>query len=161
MKTIVTLIPLLPFAGFVITLLFGKRFLKTQSHLIATLLVTASWVLSMYVFVHVFQHRDAPLQIHLFSWIASRGFNVSWGYLVDSLTAIMLLVVGTIGMLVHYYSIGYMKDDEGYYRFFAYLNLFMFAMFVLILADSFLLMFLGWEGVGLCSYLLIAFWFRK
>jgi NADH-quinone oxidoreductase subunit L len=73
----------------------------------------------------------------------------------------MLMVVGTIGMLVHYYSIGYMKDDEGYYRFFAYLNLFMFAMFVLILADNYLLMFLGWEGVGLCSYLLIAFWFRK
>ena len=73
----------------------------------------------------------------------------------------MLLVVGTIGMLVHYYSIGYMKDDEGYYRFFAYLNLFMFAMFVLVLADSYLLMFLGWEGVGLCSYLLISFWFRK
>ena len=73
----------------------------------------------------------------------------------------MLLVVGVIGMLVHYYSIGYMHGDEGYYRFFAYLNLFMFAMFVLILADSYLLMFLGWEGVGLCSYLLISFWFRK
>ena len=73
----------------------------------------------------------------------------------------MLLVVGTIGMLVHYYSIGYMHGDEGYYRFFAYLNLFMFAMFMLVLADNYLLMFLGWEGVGLCSYLLISFWFRK
>jgi NADH-quinone oxidoreductase subunit L len=73
----------------------------------------------------------------------------------------MLLVVGIIGMLVHYYSIGYMKDDPGYYRFFAYLNLFMFAMFVLILANNYLLLFLGWEGVGLCSYLLISFWFRK
>ena len=73
----------------------------------------------------------------------------------------MLLVVGVIGMLVHYYSIGYMHGDEAYYRFFAYLNLFMFAMFMLILADSYLLMFLGWEGVGLCSYLLISFWFPK
>ena len=73
----------------------------------------------------------------------------------------MLLVVGVIGMLVHYYSIGYMHGDGGYYRFFAYLNLFMFAMFVLILANSYLLVFLGWEGVGLCSYLLIAFWFPK
>ena len=84
-----------------------------------------------------------------------------WGFQVDALTGIMLLVVGVIGMLVHYYSIGYMHGDEGYYRFFAYLNLFMFAMFVLILADSYLLLFLGWEGVGLCSYLLISFWFRK
>ncbi len=73
----------------------------------------------------------------------------------------MLVVVGTIGMLVHYYSIGYMKGDDGYYRFFAYLNLFMFAMFMLILANNYLLMFLGWEGVGLCSYLLISFWFHK
>ena len=73
----------------------------------------------------------------------------------------MLLVVGIIGMLVHYYSIGYMHGDGGYYRFFAYLNLFMFAMFVLILANNYLLVFLGWEGVGLCSYLLIAFWFPK
>jgi NADH-quinone oxidoreductase subunit L len=88
-------------------------------------------------------------------------FVVSWGFLVDPLTGIMLLVVGLIGMLVHYYSIGYMHGDGGYYRFFAYLNLFMFAMFVLILADSYLLLFLGWEGVGLCSYLLISFWFRK
>ena len=73
----------------------------------------------------------------------------------------MLLVVGTIGMVVHYYSIGYMKGDGGYYRFFAYLNLFMFMMFTLILANNYLLVFLGWEGVGLCSYLLISFWFRK
>ena len=73
----------------------------------------------------------------------------------------MLLVVGVIGMLVHYYSIGYMHGDQAYYRFFAYLNLFMFAMFMLVLADSYLLMFLGWEGVGLCSYLLISFWFPR
>ena len=86
---------------------------------------------------------------------------MAWGFQVDALTGVMLLVVGIIGMLVHYYSIGYMHGDEGYYRFFAYLNLFMFAMFVLILADNYLLLFLGWEGVGLCSYLLIAFWFRK
>jgi NADH-quinone oxidoreductase subunit L len=161
MKTAVTLIPLLPLAGFVITLLFGKKFFKTQAHLLSTALATASWVLSMYVFIHVFQHRQQPLDIHLFNWISVGSFHVTWGYLIDPLSAVMLMVVGTIGMLVHYYSIGYMKDDEGYYRFFAYLNLFMFAMFVLILADNYLLMFLGWEGVGLCSYLLIAFWFRK
>ena len=86
---------------------------------------------------------------------------MSWGFQVDTLTGVMLLVVGVIGMLVHYYSIGYMHGDEGYYRFFAYLNLFMFAMFVLILADNYVLLFLGWEGVGLCSYLLISFWFGK
>ena len=89
------------------------------------------------------------------------SFHVPWGFLVDSLTAVMLLVVSVIGMLVHYYSIGYMHGDGGYYRFFAYLNLFMFTMFMLILANNYLLLFLGWEGVGLCSYLLICFWFHK
>ena len=84
-----------------------------------------------------------------------------WGFQVDTLTGVMLLVVGVIGMLVHYYSNGYMHGDEGYYRFFAYLNLFTFAMFMLVLADNYLLLFLGWEGVGLCSYLLIGFWYRK
>src|ERR1019366_9681421 len=94
-------------------------------------------------------------------WISAGSFHVQWGYLVDSLTAVMLIVVSTIGMLVHYYSIGYMRGDGGYYRFFAYLNLFMFMMFMLILANNYLLVFLGWEGVGLCSYLLISFGFHK
>jgi len=161
MKVAVTLIPLLPLAGFVVTLLFGKRYLKAQAHVIAVAVVTVSWILSMYVFWHVLSHQEQPFEWNVFTWVRSGNFVVSWGFLVDTLTAIMLLVVGTIGMVTHYYSIGYMKGDEGYYRFFAYLNLFMFMMFTLVLANSYLLLFLGWEGVGLCSYLLIGFWFRK
>ncbi len=160
MKIAVALIPLLPLAGFIITLVFGKRW-GSKAHVLPVALVTVSAALSVYGFVWIFGHRDHPFVWDAFTWIAAGHYTVAWGFLVDDLTGIMLLVVGVIGMLVHYYSIGYMKGDEGYYRFFAYLNLFMFAMFVLILADNYLLLFLGWEGVGLCSYLLIAFWFGK
>jgi NADH-quinone oxidoreductase subunit L len=160
MKIAVTLIPLLPLAGFFFTLVIGKR-LGARAHIVPVALVTVSAALSVYAFIWVSGHREAPLTWNAFTWIAAGHYRISWGFLVDDLTGVMLLVVGVIGMLVHYYSIGYMKGDESYYRFFAYLNLFMFAMFILILADNYLLLFLGWEGVGLCSYLLIAFWFRK
>jgi len=161
MKIAVALIPLLPLLGFVVTLLFGKRFFGARAHLLPVALVTASAVLSVYAFEWVFRHQEEPFVWNAFTWIVAGRFEVAWGFQVDTLTGIMLLVVGVIGMLVHYYSIGYMHGDEGYYRFFAYLNLFMFAMFVLILANNYLLLFLGWEGVGLCSYLLISFWFGK
>ena len=161
MKITVALIPLLPLLGFVVTLLFGKRFFGARAHLLPVALVTASAVLSVYAFEWVFRHQEEPFVWNAFTWIVAGRFEVAWGFQVDTLTGIMLLVVGVIGMLVHYYSIGYMHGDEGYYRFFAYLNLFMFAMFVLILANNYLLLFLGWEGVGLCSYLLISFWFGK
>jgi len=161
MKIAVALIVLLPLAGFIITLLLGKRFFRAKAHVLPVALVTVTAVLSVYAFEWVFRHPDEAFVWNAFTWVAAGRFTVAWGFLVDPLTGIMLLVVGIIGMLVHYYSIGYMKDDPGYYRFFAYLNLFMFAMFVLILANNYLLLFLGWEGVGLCSYLLISFWFRK
>ena len=160
MKIAVTLIPLLPLLGFTVTLLFGKR-MGRHAHLFPVAMVTISAVLSVYGFDWAFRHQGETFVYNAFTWIAAGQFHVPWGFQVDTLTGVMLLVVGVIGMLVHYYSIGYMHGDEGYYRFFAYLNLFMFAMFVLILADSYLLLFLGWEGVGLCSYLLISFWFRK
>ncbi len=160
MKIAVALIPLLPLLGFIVTLLFGKRWGK-HAHIFPVAMVTISAVLSVYGFEWAFRHPEETFVWNAFTWIAAGQFTVPWGFQVDTLTGVMLLVVGVIGMLVHYYSIGYMHGDEGYYRFFAYLNLFMFAMFVLILADSYLLLFLGWEGVGLCSYLLISFWFRK
>ena len=160
MKIAVALIVLLPLFGFIVTLLGGKR-MGNRAHVLPVALVTATAVLAIYAFEWVFRHQEEPFVWDAFSWILAGKYDVSWGFQVDTLTGIMLLVVGIIGMLVHYYSIGYMHGDGGYYRFFAYLNLFMFAMFVLILADSYLLLFLGWEGVGLCSYLLIAFWFPK
>jgi proton-translocating NADH-quinone oxidoreductase, chain L len=158
---LITLIPLLPLAGFIVTLVFGRGLLARRPEIVSLAAVTASWVLSMIVVVHVFGAHDKTIDFNLFTWISAGSFHVQWGYLVDSLTAVMLIVVSTIGMLVHYYSIGYMRGDGGYYRFFAYLNLFMFMMFMLILANNYLLVFLGWEGVGLCSYLLISFWFHK
>jgi NADH-quinone oxidoreductase subunit L len=160
MKIVVTLIPLLPLAGFLVTLLFGKRMGK-QAHLVPVAMATAAAALAVAAFWWVQEHPEETFLYQPFTWISAGQFELQWGYQVDTLTGIMLLVVGLIGMLVHYYSIGYMHGDGGYYRFFAYLNLFMFAMYTLILADNYLLLFLGWEGVGLCSYLLISFWFHK
>ena len=160
MQYVVALIPLLPLLGFILTLVFGKRW-GARAHILPVGLVTVSAALSIYAFIWAFTHQDQTFVWNAFTWIGAGRYSIPWGFQVDTLTGVMLLVVGIIGMLVHYYSIGYMHGDEGYYRFFAYLNLFMFAMFVLILADSYLLLFLGWEGVGLCSYLLISFWFRK
>ena len=159
MKTLVLLIPLLPLASFMITGLFGKRYFKEKSHYLSVASVAASWALSMYVFYRI--EVGDVFHWQIYSWIVAGRFDVSIGILVDELTAIMLMVVSTVGFMVHIYSIGYMKGDEGYYRFFAYLNLFMFSMYMLVLADNYLLLYVFWEAVGLCSYLLISFWYHK
>jgi NADH-quinone oxidoreductase subunit L len=159
LKTIVLLIPLLPLVSFVITGLFGKRYFKEKSHYLSVAAVAVSWALSMYVLVKIMGGERLNWQVY--QWIAAGSFKVDIGILVDPLTAVMLLVVSTVGFMVHVYSIGYMKDDGGYYRFFAYLNLFMFSMFMLVLANNYLLLYVFWEAVGLCSYLLISFWFPK
>ena len=104
---------------------------------------------------------DSAYAEHYFTWIQSGALDIGCDFAVDRLTAVMLLVVTGIGSLIHIYSIGYMAHEGGYYRFFAYLNLFMFFMLVLVLAANYLLLFVGWEGVGLCSYLLIGFYFDK
>jgi len=159
MKAAVLLIPLLPLASFVITGLFGKRFFKEKSHYLSVASVAASWLLSLYLIIQV--ERGEELHWQVYSWIAAGSFKVDIGFLVDQLTAVMLLVVSTVGFMVHVYSIGYMKGDGGYYRFFAYLNLFMFSMFMLVLGNNFLMLYVFWEAVGLCSYLLISFWYTK
>lgn len=159
MKAAVLLIPLLPLASFIITGLFGKRFFKEKSHYLSVAAVAVSWLLSIYLIVQV--ERGEELHWQVYSWIAAGSFKVDIGFLVDQLTAVMLLVVSTVGFMVHVYSIGYMKGDGGYYRFFAYLNLFMFSMFMLILGNNFLMLYVFWEAVGLCSYLLISFWYTK
>ncbi|MBI5869463.1 MAG: NADH-quinone oxidoreductase subunit L [Actinobacteria bacterium] len=159
MKAAVLLIPLLPLASFIITGLFGKRFFKEKSHYLSVAAVAVSWLLSVYLIVQV--ERGEELHWQVYSWIAAGSFKVDIGFLVDQLTAVMLLVVSTVGFMVHVYSIGYMKGDGGYYRFFAYLNLFMFSMFMLILGNNFLMLYVFWEAVGLCSYLLISFWYTK
>lgn len=145
--------------SFIITGLLGKRYFREKSHYLPVAAVAASWLLSMFVIVQV--ERGETLSWQIYSWIAAGNFNVDVGIQIDQLTAVMLLVVSTVGFMVHVYSIGYMKGDPGYYRFFAYLNLFMFSMYMLVLANNFLLLYVFWEAVGLCSYLLIAFWYPK
>jgi NADH-quinone oxidoreductase subunit L len=167
--TLLPLIPLLPILGFLFTAAIGRR-LGKRAHIVPVGLVIASWVAAMVV-VYAALTGQTPFGEHgygvtLWRWIpagpdAQTGFNVDVGLFVDNLTACLLIVVTTIGMLVHVYSIGYMAHDAGYWRFFAYLNLFMFSMLLLVMADSWLVVFVAWELVGLSSYLLIGFWYRK
>src|SRR5579863_5441743 len=155
------LIPALPFIGFLINGIFGRKLSKTVINLIAVLSVVASFSWVMKVFMTAGDLATAPVTEHYFTWIKSGAFQVGWDFTVDKLTMIMLMIVTGIGSLIHIYSVGYMAHEEGYYRFFSFLNLFMFFMLVLVLAANYLLLFVGWEGVGLCSYLLIGFYFDK
>jgi NADH-quinone oxidoreductase subunit L len=160
------LIPLLPFAGFLINGTLGRRLprpLVSAVALIPTFLSACLWIWLWFTM----KAAGAPESIHstltLFgnSWIQISGFHADFTFTVDHLTLIMLGVVTCVGFLIHVYSVGYMAHEEGYWRFFAYLNLFMFFMLVLVLSANFLLLFVGWEGVGLASYLLIGFYFKK
>jgi NADH-quinone oxidoreductase subunit L len=131
-----------------------------RSWWVPTALVAIGWVFSMVVFANVV-FGGHEYHISLYEWIGSGSFHIQIAFLVDGLTAMLLLVVSTVGLLVHVYSIGYMDGDRGLWRFFAYLNLFMFSMLLLILGDNFLMLYVGWEAVGLCSYALIGFWYKK
>jgi NADH-quinone oxidoreductase subunit L len=152
------LIPLLPFAGFLIAGIFGK-YLKERAATVAVAGVLGAFVFSVSAFLDVLQGH--LLDENLYTWISVGSFSVNVGFQVDQLTAVMLMVVTTLSTLIHIYSVGYMHGDKGFARFFAYLELFTFFMLVLVMANNFLLMFVGWEGVGLCSYLLIGFWYEK
>jgi len=154
------LIPVLPLAGFLLNGIFGRRFSKTVVNAIAigSVLLSFVWVLKTLAGLG---DLNAAHTEQYFTWIQSGSLNIGFDFTVDRLTAVMLLVVTGVGLLIHIYSIGYMAHEGGYYRFFAYMNLFMFFMLTLVLAANYLVMFVGWEGVGLCSYLLIGFYFDK
>jgi NADH-quinone oxidoreductase subunit L len=152
------LIPLLPFTGFLIAGLFGK-YLKERAAVVAVAGVFGSFVFAVSALIDVL--GGTLIDENLYSWITIGNLNITVGFQVDQLTAVMLMVVTTLSTLIHIYSIGYMHGDKGFARFFAYLELFTFFMLVLVMANNFLLMFVGWEGVGLCSYLLIGFWYEK
>jgi NADH-quinone oxidoreductase subunit L len=160
------LIPLLPFAGFLINGTLGRRLPRPLVSAIALIPTFISFCLWVWLWFSM-KAPDAPESIHsivtLFgnNWLQISGFHADFAFTVDHLTLIMLGVVTGVGFLIHVYSVGYMAHEEGYWRFFAYLNLFMFFMLVLVLAANFLLLFVGWEGVGLASYLLIGFYFPK
>jgi NADH-quinone oxidoreductase subunit L len=163
MMDYVWLIPLLPLIGFIINGLVGKSLPKKVVGTIGSAAVCLSFLITVAIFLELLKlPADArSVEKVVYTWIASGPFKVSVAYLIDPLSVIMLLVVSGVSTLIHIYSIGYMYDDEGFYRYFAYLNLFVFAMLTLVSANNFLLMFVGWEGVGLCSYLLIGFWYEK
>ena len=154
------LIPVLPLAGFAINGVFGRKLPKAVVSAVAvgSVLLSFLWVLK--TLAALMPIETAHIERY-FTWIQSGEFTAGFDLGVDRLTAVMLLVVTGVGFLIHVYSIGYMAHEGGYYRFFAYLNLFMFFMLILVLASNYLLLFVGWEGVGLCSYLLIGFYFKK
>ncbi|MBM9614945.1 NADH-quinone oxidoreductase subunit L [Desulfobulbus rhabdoformis] len=151
-------IPLLPLLSFVLTLLLGKR-MGTRAHWLPIITVVLSFICALIAFNRV-QHGEIINQ-DIYTWISSGSLSVSFGFLVDQLTSVMLIVVTSISSLVHIYSVGYMKGEDGYYRFFAYLSLFTFSMLMLVLGNNFLQLFFGWEAVGLSSYLLIGFYYNK
>jgi NADH-quinone oxidoreductase subunit L len=167
------LIPLFPLAGAALMLLIGRRL---PNSFVSVICVGSVFLSVCYAFGAIWQLIARPVaervvSFNLFDWVPAgamhtnagtfMNFNVPWGVLMDPLTAVMLLVVTGVGFLIHVYSIGYMAHEGGYYRFFGYLNLFMFSMLILVLANNLLLLFVGWEGVGLCSYLLIGFYFLR
>src|SRR5579885_3124871 len=154
------LIPIVPFAGFLVNGLLGRRFPKAMVTAIA-------WIATVIPFIQVltiaarFSSLALPYSENLGRWIVAGNFHADFTFALDQLTLIMLLVVTGVGFLIHIYSAGYMVHEDGYWRFFAYLNLFMFFMLTLVLAENFLLLFVGWEGVGLSSYLLIGYYFDR
>jgi NADH-quinone oxidoreductase subunit L len=157
------LIPLLPLAGFAVLAPFGRRLGNPLSGWIATVLVAASFVVTVLVFIALFRQAPAHREFtqSWFTWFAADRLNVGAGLLVDPLSMTMATFVTGVSALIHLYSIGYMKHDPQFAKFFTYLNLFVFSMLMLVLADNFVLSFFGWEGVGVCSYFLIAFWFDR
>jgi len=161
MIKLASLVPLFPLIGFLINGFFGKKLSKGLSGTIASLSILASFVLSVLIFIELNGSVEKSHVIDLFSWISSGALNIPFEFLIDPLSSWFLLIITGIGFLIHIYSIGYMHEDEGFSRFFTYLNLFVFFMLLLVLGNNYLIMFIGWEGVGLCSYLLIGFWFKN
>jgi len=157
------LIPLFPLIGFLINGLWGSRFKENHIGTIASAAIGFSFIVSVTIFFQVLQLPASERSISrtIYTWIQTGDFQVNISFLIDPLSLVMLLVVTGVGFLIHVYSIGYMHGDRSFARYFAYLNLFTFSMLLLVLADNFLLLFVGWEGVGLCSYLLIGFWFEN
>jgi NADH-quinone oxidoreductase subunit L len=154
------LIPLLPLLGAAINGLVGKRFSRQTVAAVALAFCGAAFAMALRV-VAEFASLGTPYTEVLAPWIRAGGFRADFAFYLDPLSLVMLLIVTGVGFLIHIYSVGYMWEEGGFYRFFCYLNLFMFFMLTLVLASNYLLMFIGWEGVGLASYLLIGFWFTK
>src|SRR5690606_1294620 len=150
----------IPLIGFLINILIGKKLGKTLSGIIGTSTIVISFIISVCLFLQIKETGEA-IKINLFEWFRFQNFKVDFAFYFDQLSVLWLLFVTGIGSLIHLYSTSYMKEDENYHKFFAYLNFFVFFMMLLVTGSNLLMMYIGWEGVGLCSYLLIGFWYRN
>lgn len=160
MENLVYAIVLLPLFGFLFNGLFGKSLPKIVVGSIATLVVFASFCIAVSLFLN-FNADSQPVIVKAFEWFRVNGIQVNFGFQIDQLSLMMIMIITGIGSLIHLYSIGYMSHDKGFYKFFTYLNLFIFSMLLLVMGSNYLILFIGWEGVGLCSYLLIGFWYTN
>ncbi len=160
MTGLVWLIPIFPLAGFLINALLFRKLSRKWGGWIGCTSILLSFITAL-AMIFATTGRAETTVLHLFSWIATGGLNLSFAVLIDPLSILMILIITGIGFLIHVYSIGYMSEDEGSNRFFAFMNLFVFFMLLLVMASNYAVMFIGWEGVGLCSYLLIGFWFEN
>ena len=161
MENIYLTIALAPLLGSIITGLFGRMLGRKATHTITIFGVLVSTVLALYVFNHHVLEKGEIFNQNLYTWMQIGNLNVSVGFLIDNLTSVMLVVVSFVSLMVHIYTIGYMDDDDGYTKFFSYISLFTFSMFMLVMSNNFMQLFFGWEAVGLVSYLLIGFWHHK
>lgn len=161
MIKLVWLVPLLPLIGFIIIGLFGKKLSKGLVGIIGSGAVAGAFAIALGVFFELKGGAQKEYTVELFNWISAGKLSIPFSFLIDPLSSLFLLIITGIGFLIHVYSVGYMSHDEGFSRFFAYLNLFIFFMLLLVMGSNYLIMFVGWEGVGLCSYLLIGFWFKN
>ena len=160
MENLIYAIVLLPLIGFLINGLFGKNLPKIVVGSLATLAVFASFCIAVGIFMN-FNSESPAIIVNAFEWFKVNGVQVNFGFQIDQLSLMMVMIITGIGSLIHLYSIGYMSHDKGFYKFFTYLNLFIFSMLLLVMGSNYLILFIGWEGVGLCSYLLIGFWYTN
>src|SRR3970040_2327861 len=160
-KSLLLAIVLAPLLGAIIAGLFGRKIGRVGAHSVTILGVATSFVLSSHVLWQLVGQGAPPFNENVYTWFQVGGIDAHVGFMVDKLTAMMMVVVTFVALLVHIYTIGYMAEDDGYQRFFSYISLFTFSMLMLVMSNNFLQLFFGWEAVGLVSYLLIGFWFKK
>jgi NADH-quinone oxidoreductase subunit L len=161
MIKLLLLVPLFPLIGFLINGIFGKSLSKSLSGILACTTLFLSFLVSVLAFLELNGSKTKEFIIPVFDWIQTGTLDIPLSLFYDPLSALMILIITGVGFLIHWYSTSYMKEDEGFSRYFAYLNLFVFFMLILVLGSGYVSMFIGWEGVGLCSYLLIGFWFKN
>lgn len=160
MENLVYAIILLPLLGFLINGLFGKSLPKIVVGSLATAMVFIPFCIAVSIFMNV-DSESQPVIVKAFEWFRVNGIQINFGFQIDQLSLMMIMIITGIGSLIHLYSIGYMSHDKGFFKFFTYLNLFIFSMLLLVMGSNYLILFIGWEGVGLCSYLLIGFWYTN